>query len=68
MKENAGTTIAGVAVRNYTIGMSTRWKVLLAVAGVLLLCFSCAALLYAVWPLSSLREQGVIRPELFRMP
>jgi len=48
--------------------MSTRWKVLLAIAGVALVCLSCAAIAYAVWPLDSVREQVVIWSNMFRMP
>jgi len=67
-EKNEGTPIAGVAARNYTIRMSTRWRILLAIAGALLLCFSCAAAAYAIWPLTSTLDRNVIRPELFRMP
>jgi hypothetical protein len=36
--------------------------------GVALFCISCAAIVYTVWPLSSLREQVVIWSNMFRMP
>ena len=55
-------------MRNYTIRMSKRWRVYFAVAGAVLICFSCAAILYAFWPLSSLHEQIVIWSEMFRIP
>lgn len=55
-------------MRNYTIRMSKRWRIYLAVAGAVLICLSCTALLYAHWPLSSLQEQIVIWSDMFRMP
>jgi hypothetical protein len=48
--------------------MSKRWRVFLAIAGVALICVSCAAIAYAVWPLASIREQIVIWSDTFRMP
>jgi len=61
-------TIAGGAASNYTIRMSMRWRVLLAIAGAALFCISCVAIVYAAWPLSSVREQIVIWSNMFRMP
>jgi hypothetical protein len=60
--------IAGGSPLNYTIRMSRRWRALLAVAGAVLLCVSCAAIVYAVWPLVSVREQIIIWSDMFRMP
>jgi photosystem II stability/assembly factor-like uncharacterized protein len=48
--------------------MSKRWRVFLAIAGVALICVSCAAIAYAVWPLASIREQMVIWSDMLRMP
>jgi hypothetical protein len=59
---------AGGAARNYTIRMSNRSRVFLAIAGVALVCLSCAAIAYTVWPLTSVREQIVIWSNMFRMP
>ena len=63
-----GTSIAGDASSNYTIRMSKRWRVFLAIAGAALICVSCAAIAYALWPLASIREQIVIWADKFRMP
>jgi len=60
--------IACDAAPNYTIRMSMRWRVWLAIAGVVLVCVSCAAIVYAVWPLFSVREQVVIWSNMLRMP
>lgn len=48
--------------------MSMRWRVLLAIAGVALVCLSCAAIVYVLWPLAYVREQVVIWSNVFRMP
>jgi hypothetical protein len=48
--------------------MKVRWRVLLAVLGAALMCLSCAALVYVLWPLVSVSEQAGIRSDMFRIP
>ena len=48
--------------------MSARWRIGLAIAGGMLACISCAAIVYAVWPLVSVREQIMIWSNMLRMP
>jgi hypothetical protein len=48
--------------------MTKRSAMILAIAGAALICVSCAAIAYALWPLSSIREQIVIWSNNFRMP
>ncbi|MBN1439362.1 MAG: hypothetical protein JW929_08140 [Anaerolineales bacterium] len=48
--------------------MPMRPRILLAVLGIAVVCVSCAAILYAFWPLSSVREQIVIFSNLFGLP
>jgi hypothetical protein len=66
--EGSGSIVAGDAAPNYTIRMWTRWRVMLAIAGITMLCVSCAALTYAAWPLSPVRDQAVIWSNMFGMP
>ncbi|MBN2083849.1 MAG: hypothetical protein JW748_01400 [Anaerolineales bacterium] len=68
MNEKVVPAFAGGVVRNYTIGMSRQSRVRLAIAGAVLIGISCAAIVYALWPLSSIREQLVIWSNMFRMP
>jgi hypothetical protein len=63
-----GPAIAGGAASNYTIRMSTRSRILLAIMGVAIACVSCAAIVYALWPLSPVREQITVWSNMFRMP
>ena len=55
-------------ILNYTITMSRRWRVALAVVGLLLVCLSVAALAYAVMPVDRTREQYRPEPTLFAPP
>ncbi|MEK7324814.1 MAG: hypothetical protein AAB217_06105 [Chloroflexota bacterium] len=48
--------------------MSTRARVALAVIGLLFICISCAALVYAVRPLERVSEQAPVAPTLFSPP
>jgi hypothetical protein len=36
--------------------------------GAAILCISCAAIVYALWPLSPVREQLTVWSDLLRMP
>jgi hypothetical protein len=68
LKEKVEPAFADGAARNYTIAMLKRWTVILAVAGAVLMCISCVAIAYALWPLASVREQVVIWSNMLRMP
>lgn len=48
--------------------MSTRARVALAVIGLLFICISCVALVYAVRPLEHVSEQSPLAPTLFSPP
>jgi len=48
--------------------MSRRWRVALAVVGLLLVCLSVAALVYALTPVDRTREQYRPDPTLFSPP
>jgi hypothetical protein len=63
-----GRAFAGAAARNYTIRMSRRLSILLAVAGMALICLSCSAIAYALWPIGSIRERIELLPYWFSLP
>ena len=48
--------------------MSKRWRVVLAVAGLVVMCLSLAALVYALTPVDRTREQFRPAPTLFSPP
>jgi hypothetical protein len=48
--------------------MSRRWRLTIALIGLLILLFAGLALVYAYWPGSSLQEQVPIAPTLFIPP
>ena len=48
--------------------MSRRWRVVLAGVGLLLVCISLAALIYALTPVDRTREQYRPEPTLFAPP
>jgi hypothetical protein len=48
--------------------MSPRARVALAVIGLLFICISCVALVYAVRPLEHVSEQSPVAPTLFAPP
>jgi len=48
--------------------MSRRLRFALLALGLLLLCFSLAALAYAFWPLEGLNAQATLAPTLFAPP
>ena len=50
------------------LAMPVRLRMVLALAGLLLLILSLAALAYVFWPLDSAREQIPIAPTLFSPP
>ena len=47
---------------------SQRWRVTLAIVGLILVFASVVALAYAFWPIESVREQTPIEPTLFAPP
>lgn len=49
-------------------GMSTRWRVGLALIGLILVLLSLAALAYALWPVESVFERQPLSPTLFAPP
>jgi len=48
--------------------MSARARLVLAVVGLLIICASCAALVYATRPLEHTNEQVPVAPTLFAPP
>jgi len=48
--------------------MSPRARAIFAIIGVIILCFACAALIYAFTPIQTVREQIPIAPTLFSPP
>jgi len=60
--------IAPVLRRNYTIGMRLRTRILLALIGLMLVCLSCIAAAYLLWPLDKQRVQDPVAPTLFIPP
>ena len=48
--------------------MSSRWRVGLALIGLILMVLSLAALAYALWPVESVLEHEWLAPTLFVPP
>jgi hypothetical protein len=48
--------------------MSTRWRVGLAIIGLIVMGLSLAALVYALWPVESLLDRQPLAPTLFAPP
>ncbi len=48
--------------------MSRRLRLTLAVLGLVIVCLSLTALLYALWPVDTLRDQFPLVPTLFAPP
>lgn len=48
--------------------MSLRLRITLALAGLLLICLSLAALTYTLWPIEKTSEQFQLSPTLFAPP
>lgn len=57
-----------MTARIILLGMSSRWRVGLALLGVILIMLSLAALAYALWPVESVLEQERLAPTLFAPP
>lgn len=57
-----------MAARIILSGMSSRWRVGLALIGLILMALSLAALAYALWPVESVLEQERLAPTLFVPP
>lgn len=50
------------------MGMTQRWRFVLALMGLIVIVFSLAALTYAMWPIETTREQFRPAPTLFTPP
>jgi hypothetical protein len=48
--------------------MSRRLRLALALLGLVILCLAATALLYALWPVETLRDQLRLDPTLFAPP
>jgi hypothetical protein len=60
--------VAPLAARIILSGMSSRWRVRLAVIGLVLIVLSLAALAYALWPVENVLEQERLAPTFFAPP
>jgi type II secretory pathway component PulL len=50
------------------MGMSQRWRLTLALVGLIVVMLSLAALAYAMWPIETTSEQFRPAPTLFTPP